>query len=147
MFTKNLGIFLIKPWDSCWGIELNSIGVKITCNVCIKSKITCKPLPKDSGEWAKKLGEKVYSDIWGPSRHLMTDRKLYYVSLLMTTQENWLTTYWAQRTKYFQDTSYLRQWCTGSGMYASKLSSQIEGVSIQVRNLKIIYLGRESSIS
>ena len=32
------------------GIELNSIGDKITCDVCIKSKITCKPLPKDSGK-------------------------------------------------------------------------------------------------
>ena len=32
------------------GIELDSIGDKITCDVCIKSKITCKPLPKESGE-------------------------------------------------------------------------------------------------
>ena len=48
------------------GIELESIGDKITCNVCTKSKITRKPLPKEPGEHAKKLGEKVYSDIWGP---------------------------------------------------------------------------------
>ena len=60
-------------------IELNSIGDKITCDACIKSKITCKPLPKESGKQAKKLGAQVYSDIWGPSRHLMTDKKLYYV--------------------------------------------------------------------
>ena len=32
------------------GIELDSIGDKITCDTCIKSKITCKPLPKESGE-------------------------------------------------------------------------------------------------
>ena len=32
------------------GIELDSIGDKITCNACIKSKITYKPLLKDSGE-------------------------------------------------------------------------------------------------
>ena len=32
------------------GIEINSIGDKITCNACIKSKITCKSLPKDSGK-------------------------------------------------------------------------------------------------
>ena len=44
-----------------------------------QSKITCKPLPKEPGECAKKLGEKVYSDIWGPSRHLTTDKKLYHV--------------------------------------------------------------------
>ena len=64
------------------GIELDSIGDKIICDVCIKLKITCKPLPKDSGEQAKKLGEKVYSNVWGPSRHLMTDTKSYYVSFI-----------------------------------------------------------------
>ena len=32
------------------GIELNSIVDKITCDVCIKSKITHKSLPKDLGE-------------------------------------------------------------------------------------------------
>ena len=61
------------------GIELNSIGDKITCDACIKSKITCQPLPKKSSKHAKKLGKKVYSDIWGLSRHLTTDKKLYYV--------------------------------------------------------------------
>ena len=64
------------------GIELDSIGDKITCDACIKSKITCKPLPKDSGKRAKKLGEKVYSDVRGLSRHLTTDKKLYYVSFI-----------------------------------------------------------------
>ena len=64
------------------GIELNSIGDKITCDVCIKLKIMHKSLPKDSGERAKKLGEKVYSNVWGPSRHLMTDKKSYYVSFI-----------------------------------------------------------------
>ena len=47
------------------GIELDSIGDKFICDVCINSKITCKPLPKESGECAKNLGEKVYSNIWG----------------------------------------------------------------------------------
>ena len=64
------------------GIELNSIGDKITCDACIKLKITRNPLPRDSGERAKKLGEKVYSDIWGLSRHLTTDKKSYYVSFI-----------------------------------------------------------------
>ena len=31
-------------------IELDSIGNKITCDACIKSKIKGKPLPKDSGK-------------------------------------------------------------------------------------------------
>ena len=64
------------------GIALNSIGDKITCDVYKTSKMTCKPLPKEPGECAKKLGEKVYSDIWGPSRYLMMDKKSYYVSFI-----------------------------------------------------------------
>ena len=64
------------------GIGFDSVGQKITCDVCIKSKITCKSLPKVSGEQAKKLGDKIYSDIWGPSRHLTTDKKSYYVSFI-----------------------------------------------------------------
>ena len=28
------------------------------------------------------MGEKVFSNIWGPSRHLTTDKKLYYVSFI-----------------------------------------------------------------
>ena len=47
------------------GIGLNSVDQKIACDVCIKSKITCKSLPKISGERAKKLGDKIYSDVWG----------------------------------------------------------------------------------
>ena len=64
------------------GIELDSIGDKITCDACIKSKITHRSLPKDSDEQAKKLGEKVYSNVWGLSRYPMTDKKLYYVSFI-----------------------------------------------------------------
>ena len=64
------------------GIKLDSIGDKITCNSCIKLKITSKPLLKDSGERAKKLGEKLYSNVWGPSRHLRSDKKSYYVSFI-----------------------------------------------------------------
>ena len=64
------------------GIGLDSVDQKITCDECIKSKITRKSLPKISGEQAKKLGDKIYSDVWGPSRHLTTDKKLYYVSFI-----------------------------------------------------------------
>ena len=63
-----------------WGIQIDYIGEKMTCYVCIKAKITCKAAPKESGKCAKKLGEKVYSDVWGPPRHLTIDKRLYYVS-------------------------------------------------------------------
>ena len=88
------------------GIELDSIGDKITCDACIKSKTTCKPLPKDSGKQAKKLGEKVYSNIWEPSRHLTTDRKSYYVSFIDDYSRELVVIY--LRTKYFRNISYMR---------------------------------------
>ena len=52
----------------------------MSCDACIKAEITCKPILKEPGEHAKKLGEKVYSDIWGMSRHQTIKKKSYYVS-------------------------------------------------------------------
>ena len=62
-------------------IQLNSIGEKMTCDACIKAKIVHKPIPKEPGERAKKLGEKVYSDVWGLSKHQTID-KSHVMSLL-----------------------------------------------------------------
>ena len=62
------------------GLELTNIGGRITCDVCIKSKITCKPLPKEPSERSAHIRDKIYSDVWGPSRHLTIDKKSYYVS-------------------------------------------------------------------
>ena len=64
------------------GLEVNKTQNIFSCNVCIKSKVTCKPLSKESREWAKKLGDRVYSNVWGPSRHLTIDKKQYYVSFI-----------------------------------------------------------------
>ena len=64
------------------GIEMKSMNDKISCDACIKSKITRKPLPKESRDHAKTLGERVYSDVWGPSRHLTINKKSYYVSFI-----------------------------------------------------------------
>ena len=91
------------------GIELDSIGDKITCDMCIRSKITCKPLPKESGERAKKLGEKVYSDVWGPSRHLTTDKKLYYVSFIDNYSRELVIYLMSLKDQVFRSTSYMRR--------------------------------------
>ena len=45
------------------GLEANKAHNIFSGNVCIKSKITRKPLPKASRERAKKLGDRVYSDV------------------------------------------------------------------------------------
>ena len=62
------------------GLELKNLDGKIACNVCIRSKITCKPLPKEPGECSKNLKDKIYSNVWGLARHITIDKKIYYVS-------------------------------------------------------------------
>jgi Integrase core domain/GAG-pre-integrase domain len=64
------------------GVEKQSIGDKINCDACIQSKITCKPLPKEPRERSKKLGDWVYSDVWGPARHTTINKKSYYISFI-----------------------------------------------------------------
>ena len=70
------------------GLELTNTRGKITCDACIKSKITRKPLPKESSERSKYIGDKIYSDVWGPSRHLTIDKKSYYISITEIIREN-----------------------------------------------------------
>ena len=74
------------------GIQLNSIGEKMTCDACIKAKVTHKPIPKKSGKRAKKLGEKVYSDAWGCLDIKQSTRSHSMSLLQMTTQMNQLST-------------------------------------------------------
>src|SRR3979490_1563238 len=59
------------------GLELKNLDGKIACDVCIRSKITCKPLPKELGERSKNIGDKIYSDIWGLARHIAINKKIY----------------------------------------------------------------------
>jgi hypothetical protein len=53
---KQLGHILQKSMKALFnqgmilGLELKTSKDKIICDVCIKSKITCKPLPKESRE-------------------------------------------------------------------------------------------------
>ena len=62
------------------GISSSSIGDKISCDACVKSKMTRKPLPQEPSKRSKKPGDKVYSDVWGPARHPTIDKKIYYIS-------------------------------------------------------------------
>ena len=129
------------------GIQLDSIGDKITFNACFKSKIKCKPLPKDSGKRAKKLGEKVYSNVRGPSRHLTTDKKLYYVSFNDDNSRELVIYLMSWKDQVFLKYKLYKAMMLRQQNICVKLSSQTEGASIQARNLKIIYLGKVLSIS
>ena len=69
-------------WGMILGIEMKSMNDKITCDACIKSKITHKPLSKEPREQMQTFSEQVYSDVWGPARHLTINQKLYYISFI-----------------------------------------------------------------
>ena len=62
------------------GLEVSQSNNTFTCDACIQAKIVQMPLPKESREHAKKRGDRIYSDIWGPSRHQTINKKLYYIS-------------------------------------------------------------------
>ena len=68
--------------DMILGIELASTDNKISCNACIKSKTRGKPLPKELREQVAKIGDRLYSDIWGPLRHPMINKKCDYISFI-----------------------------------------------------------------
>ena len=62
------------------GLEVSQSDNIFTCDACIQAKIARVPLPKESRERAKKMGDRIYSDVWGPSRHQTIDKKFYYIS-------------------------------------------------------------------
>jgi hypothetical protein len=62
------------------GLEIKPDGKPVSCDACINAKITRKSLPKEPKECANELGDRVYSEVWGPSRHLTINKKTYYVS-------------------------------------------------------------------
>ena len=62
------------------GLEVSWSDNTFTCDACIQAKIAQVPLPKESRECAKKMGDRIYSDVWEPSRHQTIDKKYYYIS-------------------------------------------------------------------
>ena len=50
------------------GLEVSQSDNTFTCDACIQAKIAQVPFPKESREHAKKMGDRIYSDIWGLSR-------------------------------------------------------------------------------
>jgi hypothetical protein len=64
------------------GLKLKPFKDKVICNACIRSKITCKPLPKESRERTKAPGKHVYSNVWGLAQHPTIDGKFYYISFM-----------------------------------------------------------------
>ena len=57
-------------------------GIRNTCEVCTKCKLTRKPFPKNSVTKTGKVLELVYSDICGPMKHTTPSGRRYFLTLI-----------------------------------------------------------------
>ncbi|OSX58947.1 hypothetical protein POSPLADRAFT_1118617, partial [Postia placenta MAD-698-R-SB12] len=63
------------------GFELIPSDKPKVCEVCIHAKSTRQPVPcVREGECAATFGDKVHSDLWGPSRVTTLGGQQYYIS-------------------------------------------------------------------
>jgi Integrase core domain. len=65
------------------GIELDEMKPMKTCDACAHVKSTRKPIRKEREKpQAKAIGDKVHSDLWGPTPVRTPQHKEYYVSFM-----------------------------------------------------------------
>lgn len=67
------------------GVKLDNEGLQdIFCESCVYAKATRKPVTKkrEEGSRAKKFGEEVHSDLWGPAPVQSLRGKRYYISFI-----------------------------------------------------------------
>src|SRR5882724_12790993 len=63
------------------GLNLDMSSEASFCNACAKAKPTCKPVPKEcTSPHATNVGDKIYSNVWGPATPQSHDRKEYFIS-------------------------------------------------------------------
>ena len=63
------------------GIELDKQNIPTFCTLCAKGKMTCKPIPKETtGPHATEFGEKIHTDIWGPTLPQSHNGKQYFIT-------------------------------------------------------------------
>lgn len=59
------------------GIELNPTSKEEFCEACAKAKSPTEPYPKESNTRAKKYGQLVHWDLWGPAMVRSLNGKSY----------------------------------------------------------------------
>ena len=95
------------------GVRLVSTGTAENfCESCVYAKATQKSIPKaHEGEHAKKFGEEVHSDLWGPAPVETKGGRHYYVTFV--DDYTWLTHLHLLRTKdeAFDAYKQFEAWC------------------------------------
>ena len=62
------------------GVELDSTSTAEFCEACVQAKATRQPFPKETSHRAKKYGELIHTDLWGPAQTATIGGCLYYIS-------------------------------------------------------------------
>jgi hypothetical protein len=62
------------------GVELDSTSKAEFCEACMQAKATHQSFPKETLHRAKKYGELIHTDLWGPAQTATISRCLYYIS-------------------------------------------------------------------
>jgi hypothetical protein len=62
------------------GVELDSTLKAKFCKACVQVKATRQSFPKETLHRAKKYGELIHTDLWGPVQMAMISECLYYIS-------------------------------------------------------------------
>ena len=79
------------------GLELDTKSEPTFCTSCAKARPTRKPVLKERVDYiSHTLGDKIYSDVWGPPTLQSYNRKLYYVSFT-DNYTRWMTIYCISR--------------------------------------------------
>jgi hypothetical protein len=90
------------------GIEINLAAGSSSCDLCIKSKIICKPLPKDSKDCTENW-EKSYILMFRGCQEIKQLVRNYTMFISsMISQENQCYIWWEPRTKSFKNTSSMK---------------------------------------
>jgi len=71
------------------GVELDSTSTAEFCEACVQAKATRQPFPKETSHRAKKYGELIHTDLWGPAQTATIGGCLYYISF--TNDFSWET--------------------------------------------------------
>ena len=107
------------------GVKLVPSKEPLTCEVCIRTKTTRKPVPiKHEGEHAQALGEEIHSNTWGPTCVATLGGHKYYVSF--TDDATQFSTVYLMRSKSNTFSSYIS--------YEAWLETQ-EGIHIKAFNI------------
>ena len=92
------------------GINLDMSSKPDFCEVCIKVKATCKPFLRESKTEYNAYGNKIVSDIWGPSHVKSLGGKYYYLLFIDLFSHKECIYFLKQKSEVFEHYKKYEAW-------------------------------------